>query len=387
MKNYLLAAIIFTTSVVYSQTGTTISGSFMSGGVTRTYTYYVPAKYYTANRAVPMIFNIHGWTGSSAKQENYADFREIADTANFIIVHPQALPSGGYNSWNTTETFGPTAADKVYLMSLYDTILSNYNIDRKRIYSTGFSQGGFMSYDFACFYSTRFAAIASVSAGISTTHRAICNPQHPMPVMEIHGTADQLATYTGSSGSLSVDSVIKYWVNFNGCNPAFHYDTLPNINTTDSSHVEHYVYTGGGQGSTVELYKVINGGHQWPSDTATAIIYGIGNRNMDFRASKEIWRFFSKYQLATIDGIDEYATNSNDVLIYPNPSNGVFQVDVKNNQNVIIKIVNVLGETVLEKKISDAFGNIDLSNAAAGVYFYQAGNNTGIIKSGKLIVE
>lgn len=382
MKKYLLIALIFSTSVVFPQTGVTYSKTFTSGGVARTYTMYVP-NIYTGSTPVPLIFNIHGWTGSSAKQESYADFRKIADTANFIIIHPMAL--GAPPSWATSETVGPSATDKAYLMNILDTMIANYNINTDRVYSTGFSQGGSMSYDFACFYSTRFAAIASVGAGMSTAHASACTPQHPIPVMEIHGTEDRLATYTGGTGRLSVDSVIKFWVNFNGCNPVPAYDSIPNLNTTDSCHVEHYVYTGGDQGSTVELYKVINGDHQWPSDVTTTNVYGLGFRNADFSASKEIWRFFSQY--TKMVDIDEQVANSAGVLIYPNPSTGIFRVEVKNSQNATITIVNVLGETISEKKISGSTETIDLSAAPAGIYFYQVANQTGIISSGKLIVE
>ena len=386
MKNCLLAVIIFTSSFLYSQTGTTTSVTFTSGGVTRTFTYYVPAIYYTANKPVPLILNIHGWTGSSMKQESYADFRKIADTANFIVVHPQALPQSGFNSWNTTQTYGPSASDKVYLMQVLDTLIAKFKINPKRIYSTGFSQGGLLSYDMACFYSTRFAAIASVSAGMSTSHRAICNPQHPMPIMEIHGTKDQLATYTGSGLSIPVDSVIRYWVNFNGCDTTpSTVANLPDINTTDSCHVVHYVYTGGAQGATVELYKVINGDHQWPADSVTTNVYGVGFRNKDFNASKEIWRFFSKYLLTV--GIDEQAAEDINISIYPNPTNGVFTMELKNNVNSDIKIVNILGETIVMKNVTDNKVTVDLSGYAAGVYFYQVMNKAGILGSGKLVVQ
>ena len=383
MKKYLLIAFLFSTTVVFPQTGVTYSKTFTIGGVSRSFTYYVPAIY-DGTTPVPLIINVHGWTGSSSKQESYADFRKIADTANFIVIHPQAL--GSPPSWATNDTYGPTATDKVYIMACMDTIEAHYNINTDREYSTGFSQGGLTTYDMACFYSDRFAAIASVAGGLSNTHANICAPHHPIPVMEVHGTQDRLATYTGSGVSLAIDSVIKFWVHFNGCNPIpVTADTLPDISTTDSCKVVHFVYTGGAQGSTVELYKVLNGDHQWPSEVTTTNVYGLGNRNMDFTASKEIWRFFSQY--SKMVGIEEQVANSGGVVIYPNPSTGIFHIEFKNNQNATITVVNVLGETVLEKKISGSTETLDLNAAPAGVYFYQVANQSGIITSGKLIVE
>src|ERR1019366_454902 len=375
MKNYLLTAIIFTSSFVYSQTGATISGSFTSGGAVRTYTIYVPTMY-DGTTPVPLVFNIHGFTGTCAKQTTAEDFRKIADTANFIIVLPQALVDTnrsshyyGGTSWNFIGTSDP---DKVFIMSLLDTIESHYKINTSRVYSTGFSQGAHMTYDLACFYNTRFAAIASVSGGLGFVELSAATLTHPTPIMEIHGTADPLAAYNGSSANPSVDSLIRWWVNYNHCDATAttigHLPDVADSATVDSSKVIHYVYTGGTNGATVELYKILNGGHQIPSLAPLPIGYGLGNTNQDFTAAKEIWRFFSQYKLAV--GIDEHTSNSSDILIYPNPSNGIFRIEVKNNQNVNIIIVNVLGETIAEKKISDTSVTIDLSNYPTGIYFY-----------------
>ena len=256
-----------------------------------------------------------------------------------------------------------------------------------------------MSYEFACFIRSRFAAIASVSGSLVPSGFTACAPNQPTPVMEIHGTSDQIINYTGSSSfvaSTDVDTMINYWVKYNKCIPIpttieYLKDTIDSA-TVDHSTVVHYVYTGGTKGVTVELYKVLGGGHQIPSLPPVPTGYGVGNTNEDFTAAKEIWRFFSKYNLEALGvtpatGINNNTFEKNNISVYPNPSNGIFRVDVKNNLNVIITIVNVLGETVLEKKISDTSVTIDLSNYPTGVYFYQARNQAGNIKSGKLIVQ
>ncbi len=389
MKKLLFALFTISTSIVTAQTGTTIYKSFESDGVTRSFTYYVPDIYYTANVEVPLILNIHGWTGSSADQEGYTGFREIADTANFIIIHPEALPEaspfGPQNSWDFVGSNGEYGVeDKNYLMNVLDTILANFNINTSRIYSTGFSQGAIMSYDFACFYSWRFAAIASVSAAMRTDRADFCTPVHPMPVMHIHGTNDLLADYNGGE-SMHVDTLVKYWVDMNNCNPVPAFDSLPNVDTTDNSTVEHYVYSGGDNGSTVEFYKVLNGGHQWPSDSTTTHTYGVGTRNFDFHASTEIWRFFNQY---TYVGINENAAAGSVVSVYPNPSSsGVFTVELSNIVSASITVNNVLGEAIYSSAISNGNITIDLSSNAPGVYVYQIVNANGLLGNGKLIIQ
>ena len=114
--------------------------------------------------------------------------------------------------------------------------------------------------------------------------------------MEIHGTADNTILYTGSSDVASpyidIDTVIKFSANIDGCNPVPVHTLLPhNVNTTDGSTVDHYVYTGGLQGATCELYKINGGGHvDWPGE-------GAGENN-DFNASQAIWNFFNNYHPA-----------------------------------------------------------------------------------------
>lgn len=397
-KNYLLILTLCISSFALAQI--TISDSIFSGGVYRTYVLYVPVIYNSAN-PVPLVFNIHGGTGDGNQQMQFGDFRPIADTANFIIVHPTGL-GGNSPGWNL---LGPTdsasIADRNFLFNLLDTLKSQYTINPNRVYSAGFSQGGLMGHLLSCFQNTRFAAIAAVSGGIRVANQVICAPTRPTPLIQIHGTADLISGYNGvntltpgGTPGVPVDSIIKYYVDFNHCNPIPVMTNIPNTNTTDNCNVERYVYSGGDQGASVELFKVISGGHAWPADVATGGTTNhagtapmfIGNRNMDINASKEIWRFFSQYTLMTV-GTDEQVANSGAVLIYPNPSTGIFYIEFKNSRNANITVVNILGETVLEKTISNSSEIIDLSISPAGVYFYQVVNHTGIIKTGKLIIE
>src|SRR6185369_13210853 len=118
--------------------------------------------------------------------EIYADFRPIADTANFILVHPNGTYDNNNNRyWNCFTPVGTAPNDLNFLNALIDSVSAQYSIDAKRIYSTGISNGGFMSNDLACFLGNRITAIASVAAGMTTLHYASCNPTHPTPVMEI----------------------------------------------------------------------------------------------------------------------------------------------------------------------------------------------------------
>ena len=187
-------------SISFSQT--TVNDSFMHNGLTRTYSFYVPAIY-DGSQAYPLVLNLHGYTSNGTEQSFYGNFKPIADTAGFIVVHPEGTIQTGTAStqfWNVG--FFPSNVDDIgFLESLIDTISASYNIDATRIYSTGMSNGGFMSYKLAC-ESNRFAAIASVTGSMTGQMQNNCSPIKPIPVMEIHGTADPTVPYNGQSGML-----------------------------------------------------------------------------------------------------------------------------------------------------------------------------------------
>jgi polyhydroxybutyrate depolymerase len=313
---------------------------------------------------------------------DFGDFRKIADTANFIIVQPQA--TGDVPSWDLTGT-----TDTDFLMALLDQLESEYKIDTNRVYSTGFSQGGMMSYLFACFHSTRIAAVAPVAGGMSSTTVTDCKPTHYMPLMEVHGTTDQLAAYTGSAASPGVQTLLNYWVKVNKCTPTAVKTTLPNTNTGDACTVEHYVYGGGMDNANVEHYKVIDGGHEWPTLTPGKFNYGLGNRNLDYDASKEIWRFFSSYSLDKLSstGISEMDAVENSVSISPNPSNGVFTLKTNSYTNGKLIITDVVGKVVFETNLKAELTSIDIKNVGKGIYIYQVREQSGTTSSGKIIIE
>ena len=172
-------------NISYSQQ--TINGSITHGGLTRTYILYVPASY-SAGTPAPLVFNFHGYTSNATEQMFYGDFRPIADTAGFLLIHPMGtLDGSGQPYWNSG--WGGTVDDIGFTSALIDSLSLTYSINQDRVFSTGMSNGGFMSYTLACELSDRIAAIASVTGAMNLNQSSTCNASHQMPVMEIHGTS------------------------------------------------------------------------------------------------------------------------------------------------------------------------------------------------------
>ncbi|MEO8761946.1 MAG: T9SS type A sorting domain-containing protein [Bacteroidia bacterium] len=371
MKKLLL--ILSLCTALFSNAQTTVYDTIISGGVKRSYILYIPAIY-NASHATPLVFNFHGYTSTNVQQAFYANFSPVADTANFIIVLPQGLSTGGNTGWANFGTVASASADINFVSNLIDTLSAQYNVNSNRIYSTGLSNGGFMSYDLACFLNNRFAAIASVAGSMVASHITSCNPARKIPVMEIHGTTDPTVSYSGTSGivaSTNIDSLVKFWVKFNNCNQTPTTTSVTNISTTDNCTAIHYTYDSQTTcGSTVEFFQVVGGGHTWPGASYILPVGSSGNTNEDFNACKEIWRFFSKCD-ATLTGISQQVNPINQISLYPNPSTGTFTLAFQSTLSSPAKITisNILGEEIYTSQQINTTQQISLTNAANGTYF------------------
>ena len=320
MRQTLFLLLLFPL-ITFSQE--TLYESLTHDGITRSYTIHIPPGY-NSDTPIPLVLSLHGFTSNNAFNMLFTGFNAISDTANFIVVYPQGTLLQGASHWNVGGfTTGSTTDDVGFLETLIDEISSNYNINADRVYSTGFSNGGYMSYHLACQLSTKIAAIASVAGSMTPTVSNDCIPQHPTPVLQIHGTTDGTVAYDGTPGwSASVPEIMEYWIAFNNCDTEAVVTPFEDIDPGDGTTVEHYLWANGDNGVTTELIKVLDGGHEWPG------AFG----NMDISASGEIWKFFMRFDIngSTTSSIDDVVAMSAD--------------------RTLVKIVDILGRQTTEVK-------------------------------------
>ncbi|GAB4403957.1 MAG: hypothetical protein OHK0039_03770 [Bacteroidia bacterium] len=259
-------------------------GGFIYGGVWRSYRLYLPASY-TGDTLTPLVLNLHGAGSNALEQEVYGGFMPIADTAGFLIVSPDGI----LNTWNAGFVIGGTD-DLGFLTALIDRLAADHPIDPARVYSTGMSNGGFMSHYLACMFPGRFAAIGPVAGTMSAYVITICQPGRPMPVIHVHGTDDTVVPYDGNDFMVAADSVALFWAGRNVCTTADTTD-LPNTVLADLSTVTRIDWEACDAGADVTLLRVNGGGHTWPG--SVPIPFGI--TNYDIYASGLIWDFFRRH--------------------------------------------------------------------------------------------
>lgn len=379
MLQRLLLTSLLSLFLGISQAQNTVNGSFVHDGITRTYSCYIPASY-IPGQAVPLIVNLHGYTSSGSLQAIYGDFRPIADTAGFIVVHPDGTPDPvtGQKFWNFG-ILGMTVNDVGFLENLVDTISAHYSINQNRVYCTGMSNGSFMCYAMAC-QSNRFAAIGGVTGSMSIPMYNTCTPAHPTPVIHIHGTDDTTNPYAGNSSSKGIHDVVLFWVNNNNCDTVPLITNVPDTDPTDNTTAEHYLYSGGIIGHTVEHFKVIGGGHTWPGSSIN--LTSNGNTCHDFSASIEIWRFFSQYERQ--DALSVHSNKPVELTINPNPTNG--KLTIHSDAPVhSVTILDMQGRTLVTFTGTN-LEQLDLEQLSAGNYLLQI-TGAGYTHTKKLVIN
>ena len=198
----------------------------------------------------PLVFLLHGYSGSAGGILNYSGMIDVAAENGFALCVPQGTSdNSGYNFWNVGYAFhqNQLVNDVDFLSSLAEHLHYEYGLDSQNTFVTGMSNGGDMSYMLACEASNIFKAIAPVAGTMLESIYNTCESL-PVPILEIHGTNDNVTLWDGDMenedgwGSyLSIPDIIDYWVETNSCMNSEDI-FLPNTNISDGSYIINHRY-------------------------------------------------------------------------------------------------------------------------------------------------
>ncbi len=238
-------------------------------GIERSYLLYVPSAP-DETKTYPLIIALHGGGGSARSMDSSTGLQAEAHRVKAILVYPNGI--GRFKdrllTWNAGNCCGyaleKQADDVGFISALIDALSKQYPIDPGRIYATGMSNGGKMSYRLACNLSDKIVAIAPVAGSMEVPD---CTPKYPVSVMVFHGTADTHILYEGGAPKKSIDKrhprldnsvrgAINYWTKHNRCIKA--------PERTEKWGIVRDMYTDCAGGSGVVLYSILGGGHAWP---------------------------------------------------------------------------------------------------------------------------
>ncbi len=295
-----------------------------SGGLTRYYRAYVPDD---SSPGMPLVLLLHGGGGdyvSLTANGPDVEWIELADEQRFLLVVPNGVnretgdTAGEDQAWNDCRSdlvIPDTTADDVgFLADLIDWAIAAYAIDTQRVYVTGASNGGMMSYRAAFELGHRVAAIAAFIANLPAVSEC-AEPVDITPVAIFNGDAEAfympweggcVASAECERGTvLSAEQTRDFWLGFNAVSdPDPEVFDFPDIFNGDGSTVRRTLHQGGLQGSSVSFHRVFNGGHSKPTiehpfNQFLLTLAGLGIQNRDIESARESWAFLSQH---TLDG-------------------------------------------------------------------------------------
>jgi polyhydroxybutyrate depolymerase len=249
-----------------------------AGGLARTFVHYAPATL-NANEPVPVVIAAHGWLQTGQAMYDLTQYQKVADREGFVLMYPDGEPAA-LGPWNVGEGACPstllvlptaTGDDQAFLDAMLDFAEADQCIDRRHVFVTGFSMGGYFTNETGCLRSN-VAAIGPHSGG---SHDLTACPVVHKPVILFHGTKDGLIP--PACGIEARDR----WVRHNGCS-----GEVQSVSVTGG----HCEYSSGCPADGQVALCLFDGmDHGWAGGQGS---YGFP----DYESAAELgWAFFKKY--------------------------------------------------------------------------------------------
>lgn len=250
------------------------NATMMHDGAMREYIVHYP-KNYDPQKPIPFLFNLHGYTSTNTSQRMYTNMNAKADAVGFIVVYPQGLD----NSFNAGDCCGNSSMNDVddvgFMRAILEKVGGQACVDLRRVYSTGMSNGGMMSFRLACDASDIIAAVAPVVGFVADSS---CMPTRGVPILSFLGTDDGIVGYDRANPQSEM------WAMRNECKSG------PMMEAHGGSNCK--IWKDCRDGVEVHVCSMMGMGHCWPGPPCS-----LGTANTDIIATDAMWDFFARYRL------------------------------------------------------------------------------------------
>lgn len=277
------------------------NGTIQVDGRERTYLLNLPPGYYEGS-GFSLVIAMHGGGGEAIQFESSSKLTDKANTSGFIVVYPEGVKSTGLlqvRTWNAGQccdyAVEKNIDDVTFISALIDELKTKYKIDPRKVYATGHSNGGMMSYRLACELSGKIAAIAPNGCTMVVTKP--CLASRPVPVLHMHSELDKNIPYQGGYGDgpgttnlvlPSLDSVFNVWSALNTCGKK------GELMTSNSGYT-FKKWSACTSNANIEYYLTKDGGHSWPGGLPGSAMGDPASTAIS--ANDLLWEFFQRYQL------------------------------------------------------------------------------------------
>jgi len=286
------------------------------------------------------MITMHGMNQDVPYHMSHSEWEEVADTAKLLVVYPQGLS----NQWDISGR-----KDTDFILAIIDAMSTQYGIDRNRVYLSGFSMGGMMTYHAATVIADQIAAFAPVSGYLMGGPNT--NSSRPIPIIHTHGTGDDVVDYNGVKGCLDA------WIKRNNCpTTAVVTDPYP-ANKPNSLTTKSY-WGKGDDGVEIVLMTIEGKGHWWSEDLAAAT-----------HTSSEIWKFVSRYSLSSGEPKISFSSPINNSFVAPITI--AIDVNVSDEDGTVSNVKYYLNDEFI-KEVDQAPYSFEYTIETAGRYTLRA---------------
>lgn len=265
------------------------NGTLVSSGITRRYLLHVPPNH-DSSKSAPLVISLHPAASWPAAEMRISGWNQIADQHDFLVVYPAGRDFP--QVWPMSPT--DAAMDARFISDLIDHLESRFNIDPRRIYVDGISNGAAMAFAVSCRVPSRIAAVGAIAAAEAISFDW-CGNAAPVPMVAFHGTRDRIAPYYGGKSGDPINprqfpairDWAAAWAKRNHCTS----DPVERGVTADVHELKYLNCSGG---ADVVLYTIEGGGHTWPGqDDLPEWI--VGHTTHDIDATQILWQFYAEH--------------------------------------------------------------------------------------------
>ena len=245
------------------------------GSSTRKTLTYVPKN---VEKSPALVISLHGMNQDPEFQQKQTQWNALADTEGFIVTYPL----GNNRMWDTGGT-----GDVKFVEAIMKDMELKHNVDKNRIYLSGFSMGSWLGYHCLETLGDKIAAFGPVS-GVDIGKQPKANRK--VSIMHIHGTGDDVFKYTGdpshmAGGYPSIEEYVKKWAAYEGCDASNPQVIRPYPANSTGTKATRTIYNNVNDGVEVNLIAIDGKGH-WHSNEPNGV-----------NSTKELWTFFKRHQL------------------------------------------------------------------------------------------
>ena len=245
------------------------------GTSTRKTLTYVPKN---VEKSPALVISLHGMNQDPEYQQKQTQWNALADTEGFIVTYPL----GNNRMWDTGGT-----GDVKFVEAIMKDMELKHNVDKNRIYLSGFSMGSWLGYHCLETLGDKIAAFGPVS-GVDIGKQPKANRK--VSIMHIHGTGDDVFKYTGdpshmAGGYPSIEEYVKKWAAYEGCDASNPQVIRPYPAGSTGPKATRTIYNNVNDGVEVNLIAIDGKGH-WHSNDPNGV-----------NSTQELWNFFKRHQL------------------------------------------------------------------------------------------